>query len=335
MSFDRTKMKLRAAELAARGIYIGTSSWKYAGWCDLLYETARYEWRGKFATSRFEKNCLAEYAQVFKTVCVDAAYYAFPNPQQLQGLASQVPDDFRFAFKVTDDITLKHFPNLPRFAGRAGLANPDFLNANRFANEFLGPCAAIRDKVGTLMFEFSRFHNSDYAHGRDFLEQLDTFLSALPAGWPYAVEIRNRQWLQPDYFQCLQKHGVAHVLNSWEAMPPISEQMALPGSFPNPNLAVARFLLKPGRRYEDAVKAFVPYSRVVEINEDARDAGRRLILRMLLEGRGKTFIYVNNRLEGNALDTIEAMVGLVGAAENRASTASAGTGASPTPSQLL
>ena len=28
-----------------------------------------------FAESRFEKNCLTEYAEVFKTVYVDAAYY--------------------------------------------------------------------------------------------------------------------------------------------------------------------------------------------------------------------------------------------------------------------
>ena len=37
------------------------------------------------------------------------------------------------------------------------------------------------------------------------------------------------------------------VFNSWEAMPPVGEQMALPGSRTNPDLVAARFLLKPGR----------------------------------------------------------------------------------------
>jgi len=42
-------------------------------------------------------------------------------------------------------------------------------------------------------------------------------------------------------------------------MPPVSEQMALSGSQTNPALVAARFLLKPGRKYEDAVKSFQPY----------------------------------------------------------------------------
>jgi len=115
VSFEREKIKENAALLASQGVFIGTSSWKYPGWRDQLYDTARYEWRGKFAKSRFEKNCLAEYAEVFKTVCVDAAYYTFPNVKYLQGLAAQVPADFQFGFKVTDEITLKKYPNLPRF----------------------------------------------------------------------------------------------------------------------------------------------------------------------------------------------------------------------------
>src|SRR6516164_6836842 len=70
MSFDRERMKKAAAALAAKGVYVGTSSWKYEGWFGQLYTPARYEYRGKFAKTRFERDCLAEYAEVFKTVCV-------------------------------------------------------------------------------------------------------------------------------------------------------------------------------------------------------------------------------------------------------------------------
>ena len=79
MPFDREKVKLEAAKLAAGGVFIGAASWKYPGWRGQLYDSDRYQWRGKFAQSRFEKNCLAEYAEVFKSVCVDAAYYTFPS----------------------------------------------------------------------------------------------------------------------------------------------------------------------------------------------------------------------------------------------------------------
>jgi uncharacterized protein YecE (DUF72 family) len=297
------------AELAAKGVFIGTSSWKYEGWFGQLYTPARYEYRGKVAKTRFQQGCLSEYSEVFKTVCVDAAYYGFPRREYLQGLADQVPDDFRFGFKVTDAVTIRRFPNLPRFGIKAGQVNHDFLNADLFATAFLKPCEDIRRKVGVLMFEFSRFWPSDYKHGREFVAELDSFLGKLPKGWPYAIELRNRHWLRGEYFGCLARHGVTHVFNSWDAMLPVSEQMALSRSRTNPELVAARFLLKPGRKYEDAVKAFQPYDKTKEVNEEARKAAAGLIVEgERCELRRKTFIYVNNRLEGNALETIDAML---------------------------
>jgi hypothetical protein len=64
-----------------------------------------------------------------------------------------------------------------------------------------------------------------------------------------------------------------------------------------PNLIAARFLLKPGRRYEEGVKTFQPYDKVKEPNPDARAAGKALIAEGMAAGpERKTFIYVNNRL---------------------------------------
>jgi uncharacterized protein YecE (DUF72 family) len=308
--FDREKMKQVTAELADMGIFIGTSSWKYDGWFGQLYTPARYEYRGKVAKTRFERECLSEYSEVFKTVCVDAAYYTFPSEKYLTGLVEKVPTDFQFGFKVTDEITVRKFPHLDRFGIRAGKQNENFLNADLFSRAFLKPCEAIRQNIGVLMFEFSRFHASDYEHGRDFVADLDKFFGNLPKGWPYAVEMRNKHWLAPEYFACLSRHGITHVFNSWDAMPSVGEQMALEGSRTNPQLAAARFLLKPGRKYEDAVIAFKPYDRVKDKNLEARAAGKALIAKGKEAGqKKKTFIYVNNRLEGNALETIAAMVG--------------------------
>jgi uncharacterized protein YecE (DUF72 family) len=309
VTFSREELKQHVARLAIQGVYLGTSSWKYPGWCGTLYDRGRYEWRGKFAESRFNRDCLAEYAEVFKTVCVDAAYYSFPSHKYLQGMANQVPEDFLFGFKVTDAITLKRFPNLDRFGTLAGKRNENFLNPELFVKDFLGPCDTIRPKVGLLMFEFSRFWPADYEHGRDFVAELDAFLGQLPMGWPYGVEIRNRAWLRPEYFECLARHQVVHVFNSWEAMPPVSEQMALAGSRTNTDLIAARFLLKPGRTYEEAVKMFEPYNELKEENPGARAAAKALIAEGKAAGpKRKTFIYVNNRLEGHSLTTIASIV---------------------------
>ena len=76
--------------------------------------------------------------------------------------------------------------------------------------------------------------------------------------------------------------------------------MALPGRRTNPDLVAARFLLKPGRKYEQAMKAFEPYDSIKEENSESRAAGRALIAEGIAAGpKRRTFIYVNNRLEGN------------------------------------
>ncbi len=313
VEFKREHLKQHLANLAVQGVFVGTSSWKYPGWCGMRYDRARYEWRGKFAETRFNRSCIAEYSEVFKTVCVDAAYYSFPSRQYLEEMTSQVLGGFLFGFKVTDAITIKRFPNLERFGDRAGKPNETFLDAGVFVSDFLTPCDPIRTKIGLLMFEFSRFWPTDYQRGRDFISDLDRFLRQLPLGWPYAVEIRNRTWLHPDYFECLARHQVTHVFNSWGAMPPVGEQMELPHSQTNPDLIAARFLLKAGRNYEQAVKMFAPYDRIKEEYPEAREAGRKLIAQGLAAGpKRRTFVFVNNRLEGNALGTIAAMLANVG-----------------------
>ena len=305
MTFDREQIAQRVSQLAAKNIYIGTSSWKYEGWLGQLYSPERYQYRGKLAKNRFEAGCLEEYASTFKTVCVDAGFYRFPDERSVEKLAAQVPDGFLLSFKVTDEITLKHFPNQPRHGERAGKENLNFLNADLFTKAFLRPLSPYREKIGVLMFEFGHFYERDFAHGRDFVHALNGFLGKLPFGWQYGVEIRNKGFLKPEYFEVLRQHGVTHVFNSWTAMPSVSEQVAVDGAFTTDFFA-ARFLLRPGRKYQEAVKSFSPYGEVKEEEPEARSA-----MKMLVE-RGpekKSYIFVNNRLEGNALSTIAAVVG--------------------------
>jgi hypothetical protein len=57
------------------------------------------------------------------------------------------------------------------------------------------------------------------------------------------------------------------------------------------------------------VKTFQPYDQVKDPYPEARVAGKALINQEKASGsKSKTFIYVNNRLEGNALQTIDAML---------------------------
>ena len=306
MSLDLQSYRQQIAQLAAQHVFIGTSSWKYPGWCGQIYEEQRYLTHNKFSTAKFERECLSEYAQTFSTVCVDAGYYNFPSEKWIGGLCAQVPDHFRFGFKVTDEITIKKFPNLPRFGQRAGTANSHFLNADMFRRLFLGPLEAHRSKIGPLIFEFSTFHKANFEHGRDFVAALNQFLGALPKGWNYGIELRNKTWLQPEYFEMLRSHGIAHVFNSWSRTPPVSEQLAMPESITT-DFLVARFLLIPGRTYEQAVKEFSPYKEIKQPNDEARAAAQKILEQSIVKKR-RSYIYVNNRLEGNAVKTIEAII---------------------------
>lgn len=300
--------KLRA--LAAQGVFIGTSSWKYPGWFGKIYEEDRYVWRGRFSKTRFEQNCLAEFAQTFSAVSVDASYYQFFKPKTLEELAAQVPDTFRFAFKVCGDITLKRFPQQPRFGHRAGTANTHFLDAALFADAILAPYERIQPKVGLLMFEFSRFAPGEFERGSIFVEALDDFLGKLPRGWPYGVELRNRQWLRPEYFAVLARHSVTHIYNAWADVPTVAEQIELPGSETNPSLLAARFLLREGRTFEQAVKQFSPYSEIRDPNPEGRAAAVKLARRALKsKGKTKAMLLVGNRFEGHSPGTINAIVG--------------------------
>jgi len=57
------------------------------------------------------------------------------------------------------------------------------------------------------------------------------------------------------------------------------------------------------------VKAFEPYDTLKEENPEARAAGRALIAEGKAAGpKRRTFVFVNNRLEGNAIATIAEMV---------------------------
>ena len=302
----------RETSLLAResNLYLGTSSWKYEGWLGQIYDEQRYVTRGKLSTRRFETECLEEYAEVFPSVCVDAGYYRFPSEKYLANLGAQVPEGFRLCYKVTDEITVKKFPKLERFGDRAGTDNEHFLNAKLFIDAFLGPLSPHRKKTGVLIFEFSAFYPIHFARLRDFIAALDEFLGQLPADWQYGVEVRNAKLLRPEYFDVLRAHNVSHVFNSWTRMPPVEEQMAMPGAF-TADFFAARFLLRPGRAYEQAVKEFQPYTETKEKNMEARAALRSLIQHSVTRPTARpSYTFVNNRLEGNSPNTIAAALNL-------------------------
>jgi uncharacterized protein YecE (DUF72 family) len=304
--FDRDRLAERIAALAREGVFIGTSSWKYEGWLGQIYSRSNYLVRGRYSRRFFETTCLKEYAATFPTVCGDFSFYQFPSEDYWRGLFAQVPEGFRFAFKAPEQITCKVFPSRARYGPEAGKENEAFLDAGMFREMFLRPLEAHREKTGVLIFEFGAFSRRSFEELGQFLERLDPFLAALPPEFRYAVEIRNPEFLGSDYFECLRRHRVAHVHNAWTRMPELGHQLGIPGSM-TADLTVCRALLRRGRPYEEAVRQFQPYAEVKDPNPEARQA-MRLYIGRAREERRLAFLFVNNRLEGNAPATILSLV---------------------------
>jgi uncharacterized protein YecE (DUF72 family) len=303
---DRARLSAKLAALASENIFVGTSSWKYEGWIGQVYSRNRYLVRGKFSQKRFQEECLSEYASTFPIVCGDFSFYQFPPESYWQRLFGSAPPSLKYAFKVPDEITINMYPRQPRYGDRAGAFNPSFLDAQLLRNVFLDLLEPYRDRIAVLIFEFGAFPKQCYNDDREFVAALDPFLASLPNGFRYAMEIRNQEFLTPEYFACLHRHGIAHVFNAWTRMPEIHEQMQLPEVY-TAEFTVARALLRPGRPYEQAVARFSPYREIQDPNPEARQALRDLISHAR-ERHQPSYIFVNNRLEGNAPQTIEAVV---------------------------
>ncbi len=292
--------KERIHRWASKGIRFGTSSWKYAGWKDLIY-TRQYP-----SKKAFEQECLAEFSELFPTVTADFALYDFPKEEKMRVIHDQMTDHFKLSLKVTDRITIKRYPNIPRYGSNAGTQNPDFLNVELFEDAFLKPIEALKTKRGAIIFEFSSFHPSTGVTVETLIEKVSAFLERLPKGYEYAIELRNSEFLTNEYFVMLASHGVAHVLNNWTRMPSILNQIQLAGVLAAP-FSVARALLKTGRTYEQAVEMFQPYDRIREENPEIRLGIIEAVRKCLDEGRS-LYVYVNNRAEGNSPKTIEGIL---------------------------
>jgi uncharacterized protein YecE (DUF72 family) len=304
--FDRDGLAGKLRALARQNILIGGSSWKYEGWLGQIYSRERYLARGKFSRRVFEQECLSEYAQTFPTVCGDFAFYQFPTEEFWTRLFSRVPEGFRFAFKVPEQITCRVFPIHPRYGIDAGRENPAFLDADMFYEMFVRPLLPHQSKTALLIFEFGAFSRRSFEDVREFAERLDQFLTRLAPEFRYAVEVRNPDYLDKPYFDCLRAHNVAHVYNAWAKMPELRHQIAIPESA-TADFQVCRALLRRGRVYEEAVDAFQPYTHVQDPNPEARESMKVLIGRAR-ENKEFLFLFVNNRLEGNAPATILSLV---------------------------
>lgn len=296
---------IRLATRVPSRVRFGASTWTYDGWSGDVYHR---DYRGPQPARRLE-----EYGRypLFSTVGIDSAFYEPPSEETLAAYARALPPGYPCVSKVWDRITAKRFNLDGRWGPLAGQLNPDFLNATLFKDAVLGPYErAFRDHAGSFVFEFQTMRGKDLPDPLAWAEELDRFCGQLPRDFRYAIELRNAELLHELHGEVLRRHGVAHVFNSWTAMPTIGAQLDLPWTLPA-GFTIARALLRPGRTYADAVRRFEPYDRLREPLPELRQDLLTLIVEAVRR-RIDAFVIVNNRLEGNAPGTIRAIVEALG-----------------------
>ena len=290
-------------------VRFGTSTWTYPGWHGLVYSRA---WPEQGASAKM----LAEYARfpLFGTVGIDSSFYGPPKPKTLESWAKVLPEGFPCVSKVWDRLTVHTFSGKREPAAYAGRGNPDFLNPNLFYSDVYEPYRRhFREHMGPFVFEFQTIAGWGPRAADEFAQRLDEFLAVLPREARYAVEVRNPEFLTPAYFAVLREHNVAHLFNSWTRMPPIGAQLDLPDCI-TADFVVSRALLRPGRPYEEAVKAFAPYDRIRDPNPELRGDLVRLARTATRLGI-PAYMVVNNRAEGSAPHTIAAVAEALAADE--------------------
>ena len=299
-------MTERATELTALAaalppnVKFGTSVWACDGWAGDVYHRP---YVGAQPRRRLE-----EYARypLFRSVGINSGFYDRPSEDVLASYARVLPPGFACVIKVWDRITARRFIRDPRWGGLAGRHNPDFLSAALFKDAVLAPYArAFRSHTPYFVLQFQAMRGPDLPRPEEWAERLDAFFGRVPRDFNYAVELRNPQLLTDVHGEVLRRHRVAHVFNSWTEMPPIGAQLDLPWTLAA-RFTVARALMKPGRKYGDAVRAFEPYDRVREVLPDLRADLLRLMSEAV-QRDAEGLIHINNRAEGNAPGTIRAV----------------------------
>lgn len=284
---------------------LGTSSWTYPAWKELV-------WDAEYEETQLSKQGLEAYAKhpLLRTVSLDRNFYRPLTVSQYLRYAEQVPDDFRFLVKAPSLVT----DALVRAEdGRGKQANPAFLSPQLACSEFAEPALeGLGAKLGALVFQLSPLPQGLLHRLPAVLEQLRTMLQALPALQPrapdavVAVEVRDPEWLIPDFAAVLRETGATYCLGLHPKLPPLAHQLpVLRALWPTP--LVCRWNLNAIHGpygYEEAEQKYAPYDRLQDLDPDTHEALAKVIQGVTGAGYN-AYVTISNHAEGCAPLTVQ------------------------------
>jgi uncharacterized protein YecE (DUF72 family) len=303
-------------------VYLGTSSWSFPGWQDIVYSR-------QYTEAQLARHGLAAYSQhpVLRTVGIDRSFYQPLAVTDYARYASQVPEEFRFLVKapaLVSDAVVR------RERGAPAENNPYFLDAAAAFDHFVAPAIeGLGVRAGPLVFQMPPLPRewTQVDAGAATIERIGAMLARLPrevngVAPIYAVELRNPELLTPRFVRTLREHGARLCVGIHARMPPAARQSAALHAMDASDdegddwrlkgPLVVRWSLASGFRYEEAKNLYAPFDRLVDPDIPTRGTLAHLI-HVALKSSQPSFVIVNNKAEGCApLSAIELARAVVG-----------------------
>ena len=283
------------------GVHLGTSSWSFPGWEGIVYGE-------KFSESILAKRGLGAYAAhpLFNTVGLDRTYYRPIDAETFAGYANETDPAFHFLVKAHEFSTVPRFSMHSRYGERKGQRNEMFLNASYARDAVVQPFVeGLKGRAGPLLFQFSPLGVRTETEAQRFAERIHAFLSALPNGPLYAIEVRDTRILGKAYFDAVHGAGAVHCVNVHPSMPDPAAQLRF-ATRGTPRALVVRWMLGGALNFEEARERYRPFNRLV----DEAPATRVEIADAAINAavaNVPVYVIANNKAEGSAPLTLAAL----------------------------
>jgi uncharacterized protein YecE (DUF72 family) len=257
------------------GIFLGTSSFTASGWEGSFYP------KGMKST-----DYLSYYAKKFCTVEIDSTFYGTPSAKTVQSWYEKTPADFVFAAKAPQVVT----------------HDKVLVDCDSEFGEFIDTMRVLKEKLGPLVLQFPKFDRWVLKSSEEFLARLDSFFKRVsdPA-LRFAVEIRNKDWLNPRLTEALRAHNAALALTDTSFMPRPWEIRG------NLDLVTADFGFVRWLGNREGIEEQTTRwdKTVIDRQEDLKSWV--VVLRRLVEDKRirKIFAFANNHYAGHAPATVK------------------------------
>jgi uncharacterized protein YecE (DUF72 family) len=164
-------------------------------YCGTSHVTLPVPNKESFPPDYRDKSRLNYYASLLNSVEVNSTFYKLPLPRTVEKWVNDVPDDFRFTFKLSKTVT--HAKELQY--------DPEDIR------RFLEVVSMAGNKKGCILVQFpGSVKVSFFQRVKQILD--DMIGTGLMEGWHLAVEFRDSSWYRDRVYEMLEHYRASVVM---------------------------------------------------------------------------------------------------------------------------